>query len=283
MNDILSFIFLGIIQGFTEPLPISSSGHLIIFEQLLNMNIPGISFEAFINFGSTIAIIIYFKDTLIDLFLSGLNLLYFIFKSLFKKNKDLCEKLIKENQREWDYIFKIIVATLPLVIIGVILVIIGYDGIENLNTVGFSLIITSVALFLVSKLKGKKDIDSLTYFDAIIIGVFQAIAFLPGISRSGMCLVGALVVGLKAKEAFNFTFVMYVPASIGALLLSLIGIATSNDISNYLLGYILSFILAGVFTYLGLKLLKNLVVANKLYYFAIYCLILGSSLMMLVK
>ncbi len=148
MNDILSFIFLGIVQGFTEPLPISSSGHLIIFEQLLNINIPGISFEAFINFGSTIAIIIYFKDTLIDLFLSGLNLLYFIFKKLFKTNKDLCVKLVKENQREWNYIFKIIVATLPLVFVGVILVIIGYDGIENLNTVGFSLIITSISLYL---------------------------------------------------------------------------------------------------------------------------------------
>ncbi len=283
MNDIFNFIFLGIIQGFTEPLPISSSGHLVIFEQLLNMNIPGISFEAFINFGSTIAIIIYFKDTLIDLFISGLNLLVFIFKKFFKKNKDLCNKLIKENISNWEYIFKIIVATLPLVLIGFILVFLGYDGVENLNTVGFSLIITAIALFLVSNLKGNKDIKSLTYFDALIIGFFQAIAFLPGISRSGMCLVGALVVGLKTKEAFNFTFIMYVPASIGALLLSLIGMFISNDISSYFIGYIIAFLLAGIFTYLGLKLLKNLVIANRLYYFAIYCLLLGSSLIIFIK
>ncbi len=281
MNDILSFIFLGILQGFTEPLPISSSGHLVIFEQLLNMNIPGISFEAFINFGSTIAIIVYFKDTLIDLFISGINLLIYIFNFLLKKNKSLQTKILYDNQKEWNYIFKIIVATLPLVFVGIILVLIGYDGIENLNTVGLALIITSIALFLVSKLKGSKSIETLTYTDAIIIGFFQAIAFLPGISRSGMCLVGALIVGLKSKEAFNFTFVMYVPASIGALLLSFITMISSNDISTYLRGYIIAFILAGIFTYLGLKLLKNVVVANKLYYFAIYCLIVGSTLVFL--
>ncbi len=283
MNDILSFIFLGIIQGFTEPLPISSSGHLVIFEQLLNINIPGISFEAFINFGSTIAIIIYFKETLIDLFIGGINLLIFLFKNLFKKNKKICKKIQSEYEEQWSYIFKIIVATLPLVIVGFFLVLSGYDGIENLNTVGFSLIITAIALLIVSKFKGYKTISSLTYLDSIIIGVFQAIAFLPGISRSGMCLVGALVVGLKAKEAFNFAFVMYVPASIGALLLSLVGIFLSNDISNYLVGYLLSFVLAGIFTYLGLKLLKNLVISNKLYYFAIYCLTLGLSLIIFLK
>lgn len=277
MLELFNFIILGIVQGFTEPLPISSSGHLIIFEQILNMNISGISFEAFVNFGSTIAIIIYFKDTLIDLFISGLNLLKYIF-SFFFTSKEKLEKISEKNLKEWDYIFKIIVATIPLFLVGVIIILSNYNGVENLKTVGIALIFTAIALLLVSKIKGKKSIDELSYKAVFIIGLFQAIAFLPGISRSGMCLVGALFVGLKAKEAFNFTFIMYVPASIGALLLSLIEISHDTSISIYLGGYVISFVLAGIFTYVGLALLKNFVVSNKLYYFSIYCFIIGTSI-----
>ena len=101
MMDIFNFIFLGILQGITEPLPISSSGHLFIAQSLLNIDIPGISFEAFINFGSTIAILYYFRDKLSTLI-----------KGLFKKDKEAI-----------DYIIKIIIATIPLEIAGVIIII----------------------------------------------------------------------------------------------------------------------------------------------------------------
>lgn len=269
MNNILIFIFLGIVQGLTEPLPISSSGHLLIFQYLLGFDIPGVSFEAFINFGSTIAIVIYFRKKIKILFLGAMS---YFFKLLKK------EKTSIDNKIQWDYFLKIVVASIPLGVMGILLLFSGYEGIENIKVVGLSLFITAISLIIVSKIKGEKSVEKMTYVDALIIGVFQAIALMPGISRSGMTLVGALVVGIKNDEAFEFSFMMFIPASIAALLFSTIDIITSPDISQYLIGYLISFVLAGIFTFIGLHLLKKVVIGNKLYYFAIYCFIVSLSI-----
>lgn len=266
---ILIFIFLGIIQGFTEPLPISSSGHLVLMQELFNINIPGLSFEAFVNFGSTIAIIIYFYEDLKKLIIE-------FFKYIFKKESR------DTTQESWLYGWKIVVATLPLVVATVIFKLLGIDFEIHTFGVGLALLITALILLIVSiRIKNNKNvISNITFQSALIIGMFQVIALIPGISRSGMTIAGALLIGIALKESFNFSFIMFIPASIGGLLISLVSILNDPDISKYIIGYLLSAVFAFIFTLIGLKLFKNLLEKNKLHYFSLYCFIISISIIL---
>ncbi len=265
MSNSLIYILLGIIQGFTEPLPISSSGHVAIFSQLFGVSADGIAFEAFINFGSTIAIIIYFWDDIERLFFGGIKYV---------------KSGLKENTEESNYLWKIFWATIPMVIATIIMVILDINLGDDVRTVGFALFITSMALFFVSNKEGDTSIKSMTFKVAILIGVGQAIALLPGISRSGMTMVFALALGLNRKDAFDFSFMMFIPASIGGLLYSLFEIATGGDFSFL---YIISAIFAFIFTVFGLKVTRKFVMASKLHYFAIYCLIVSLSIIFITR
>ncbi len=259
----LIYIFLGIVQGFTEPLPISSSGHVAIFSSLLGVNTEGIVFEAFINFGSTIAIILFFWDDIERLFWGGVNYL---------------KSGLKENTKESNYLWKIFWATIPMIIATIIMMVLDIELGDTVRVIGFALFVTSMSLFFVSKKNGNTTIAKMTYGIAILIGVGQAIALMPGISRSGMTMVFALALGLKREDAFEFSFMMFIPASIGALLYSVLEIVTGGDFS---LWYIISAIFAFIFTIFGLKLTKKFVMASKLHYFAIYCLIVSLSIIVI--
>lgn len=253
----LIYILLGIIQGFTEPLPISSSGHVAIASHLLGIESSGLSFEAFINFGSTIAIIIYFWPGIRKLFFGGVKYL---------------KSGLKENTDESTYLWKVFWATIPMVIVTILMKALNIELGENIKTIGFALFITSLSLFYVTNKNGKTTISQMSYKIAILIGVGQAIALMPGISRSGMTMVFALALGMKHADAFEFSFMMFIPASIGGLLYSLLEIFMGGSFN---LMYIVSAAFAFIFTLIGLKITKKLVFDNKLHYFAIYCLIIS--------
>ena len=266
MLEFWNYIILGMVQGFTEPLPISSSGHLEIAMSILNVKDLSLEvFSGFVNFGSTIAIVIYFRKDILRL-LSGL---YSYIKTKGKKSVD-----------QFDYILKIIVATIPIGIIGPIYVLSGFELEDNIKNVGIALIITSLLLLLVLKKKGVKSVKELTWTDVLIIGLFQSFAIMPGISRSGATLVAALLVGTRKRDAFEFSFLMYIPASIGALVLSLIPVFFGS--SAIIPAYFLSLVVAFVFTLLGLVLVKKVIVQQKLIYFSIYCLIAGTLTLFLL-
>ncbi len=260
MTNSLIYIFLGIIQGFTEPLPISSSGHVAIFKHLLGVSTEGISFEAFINFGSTIAIIIFFWDDIKKLFYGGI---------------DYLKSGLKENTDESNYLWKIFWATIPMVIATILMMALNIELGESIRVIGIALFITSMALFFVMNKSGNTTIRDMSFKVAFLIGVGQAIALMPGISRSGMTMVFALALGLNRKDAFNFSFMMFIPASIGGLLYSLLEITKSGDFSIL---YIVSAFFAFVFTVFGLKLTRKFVMASKLHYFAIYCLVVSTTI-----
>lgn len=262
MSNSFIYILLGIIQGFTEPLPISSSGHVAIAQQLLGVQNTGIAFEAFINFGSTIAIVIYFWSDIERLFFGGI---------------DYLKSGLKENTAESNYLWKIFWATIPMVIVTLVMMVLGIELGDSIRTIGFALFITSMALFFVSNKAGNTTIRDMSFKVAILIGVGQAIALMPGISRSGMTMVFALALGMRREDAFSFSFMMFIPASIGGLIYSLIEIAKTGDFS---LLYIVSAIFAFIFTVFGLKLTRKFVMASKLYYFAIYCLIVSITIIL---
>ncbi len=264
MHNIVVFMILGIVQGLTEALPISSSGHLVIFQTLLNVEIPGLSFEAFINFGSTVTIIFFFRKYIIQL-IKG------FFGYIGSKGENY--------KSEMDFILKVIVATIPLAIAGVIILITGIELGEDIRTVAYALLVTAALLFIVNNKRGTTDLNSITYRQALIIGCFQAIALMPGLSRSGMTLVGALIVGIESKAAFEFSFLMFIPASFGALIFSLIDIATDPNLADYIVGYIVAFTMALIFTWFGLLLTKKFTMAHKLQYFSIYCVLMATTVL----
>ena len=252
---LLIFILLGFIQGITEPIPISSSGHLLIFQKIFNCNINFEILSTITNLGSLIAITIIFKDKIIHLFKN-------------KKNNNF-------------YLYKIIIATLPAAIIGLIITKLNiFNYLEdNIKFVGITLLITSLFLFSIRNYQGIKKENNISFKDAFIIGLFQVIALIPGISRSGSTIVGGMYRNLDRKTSFDFSFMLYIPISIATSILGLSNLIHSNLTINEISLYLVSMITSFIFTYISLNWFRNIIVKGKLIYFVIYCLIIGTIIL----
>ncbi len=256
---LIKYIILGIVQGLTETLPVSSSGHLLIFKTLLNLNVDFDTIAILTNFGSLVAIIVLFWNDIISL-IKG----FFI----YLKDKD------KKHKKEFDYSLLIILGCIPAGIMGLIF---SYFNIldkisNNVKIVGLSLIITSILLFIVRNFKGKKEDKDITYKDALVIGTFQILGLLPGISRSGSTIVGGMNRKLKRDTAFKYSFMLYIPLSICALVLELKNLVLDSSLLIY---YIISITISFIVTLLVTKWFRKVVNNGKLIYFSIYCLIVG--------
>ena len=240
-------IFLGMVQGITEFLPVSSSGHLVLLQNWMQIYPPPFYFDIFVHLVSVVVIIYYFRKTIV--------------------------KIDKKN------IFFIIIATLPLVIVGLAV----RNHIKplfysNLIT-GFALIMTAVFNFVAAKkFNSPKNDQALTEKKSFFVGLTQAIALIPGVSRSGSTLFGVATAKINKKTAFEFSFLIAIPAiliaSFGELiLLTPESVEKLNQISiiAYLVGGIVCF-----FTSLAsLKFLRATLNKSKYHYFGWYCLILG--------
>ena len=257
MIDLLKYIFLGILQGFTEPIPISSSGHIFLFKSLFQTNIfNDLNLEIFLNFASFIAIVLIFKKDIVNLFKGLIN---------YIKTKG------KESKKEFKYFMLIIIGTIPVGIFGLLL----KEVLENMLSrnvflIGFGFIVTAIALITVMNSKNIKNDDEITYEDAVIIGIFQAISIIPGISRSGMTLVGCLLCGLDRKTSLKYTFMLYLPVSIATMVLGITDVIKSKIDVGLLGYYLISMIFAFALTYLSYKWLSKIVEKGKLWKFSIY-------------
>lgn len=263
MMNIIKYIILGIVQGFTEPLPISSSGHVFILKKILNTSGPlgDLNFEIIVNFGSLIAIlIIYWKDII--------RLITNFFKYLSTKNKTY--------KNDYKYCWLIVIGCIPVGIAGFLLKDFIEDVLGNSTIIiGISFIITAIFLYLVKDIKGKKDDDNLNIKDALFIGLIQVIALIPGISRSGSTLIAALFRDIKRSSALKYSFMLYIPISLGTMILGLKDMIGQSNINSLLLPYFLGFVASFIVSYFTLRWFKKAVSNGKLIYFSIYCLILG--------
>lgn len=258
---ILQYIFLGVVQGFTEPIPISSSGHLVIFKNLIKLDtLNDINFEIIVNFGSFIAICFLYRKEIIKIITD--------FFSYIRTKK----ATYKEN---YNYAWLIVIGTIPAGLFGFIF----KDKIDmlsnNVKLVGIALLITSVALFLIKNLKGKKEKNDITIKDSIIIGLFQVIALFPGISRSGATVVGAMNQNLKRKTAVDYSFMLYLPISFATMILGVKDLLEIPNLESLILPYFLGMIASTIITYFSAKWFINIMKKGKLIYFSIYCFIVG--------
>lgn len=258
---ILQYVFLGIVQGFTEPIPISSSGHLLIIKELFNFDMLGdMNFEIIVNFGSFLAIVFLYRKEIIK-----------IITDFFEFIKTKQDKY-KEN---YKYAWLIVIGTVPAGMFGLIF----KDKIDslsgNVKIIGIALLITACALFLIKDMKGKKEKHQISYFDAFVVGLFQVVALFPGISRSGSTIVGAMTRNFKRETAVNYSFMLYLPISLATMLLGVKDLIDTPNVSSLALPYTLAMFASMIVTYFSAKWFINVMKKGKLGYFSIYCLIIG--------
>ena len=265
------YIILGIIQGVDEALPISSSGHLLVCNDLLtnylgfkNVALSNTELLAIItNFGSLVAVIIIYFDKIKN-----------VLKDFFGYFKTKSPSL-KTN---YKYGWYIIIATIPAGIIGLIVSKLGvFDAIsDNIKIIGITLIITGIFLFWIRKANGKRKDKDLTIKDALMIGAFQVLGLFPGISRSGSTIVGGLYEGLDRETAFDFSFMLYIPISLATTVLGIKDLFGSNLSSSEIMFFLLSAVVAFIFTYFSVKWFREVIKKGKLIYFSIYCFVVGT-------
>ncbi len=253
--DVIDSIILGIIQGLTEFLPVSSSGHLELGKAILGDNsVPeeSLLFTVILHFATALSTIVVFRQDILDIIKSVLK---------FEWNDDL------------QFILKIAVSMIPAVIVGLFF----EEQLEalfggNILLVGCMLIVTAILLFLADKAKNTNK--KVSFKNAFIIGISQAIAMLPGISRSGATISTSVLLGNDKTKAARFSFLMVVPLIFGKIAKDILSGDLTYDSGNFTslsVGFIAAFI-AGLF---ACTWMIALVKKSKLSYFAIYCVIIG--------
>jgi undecaprenyl-diphosphatase len=256
LNQLIETVILGIIQGLTEWLPISSSGHLKIAEKFLGLEVP-ILFDVILHLG-TLTVILFFFRSDVKKILSALARLDF----------------------KTDYgrlIPLIIVGTIPTALIGLAFSIFLENFFREVLTVAVALLACGFVLY--SAKAAKEKTGDIGYFAALLIGIAQGIAVIPGLSRSGLTIATALLLGIEREKAFKFSFLLSVPAVIGAFGLTLHTHFSALAASN--LGWVEVFagVAAAVIVgYLALKLLWKVLAKKGFHFFAFYCWALGALL-----
>lgn len=248
--NIIQAIVLGILQGFAEFLPISSSGHLLLLQNIFGIEDNLLTFSIVVHIGTLIPVLVIYREEILA--------------------------LIKNPFQKTTYL--LILGTIPTVIVALLF----GDAIDNLfnyaNYLALGFIITGILLmitdFTQNGLKKSKDIS---YKDALFVGFIQAVAVAPGISRSGSTIAGAVSRGIDRKAAAKFSFLLSIPAILGATLLEIRSIITEPTYTDpvYLLPMIVGFFTAMISGYFAIKIMLKIIVHAKLRYFSYYMFVLG--------
>ncbi len=247
---IIQAIILGILQGLAEFLPISSSGHLTLFQRIFGITDGTMFFTIIVHIGTLIPILIVYREDIL--------------------------KLLKNPFQKYTYL--IIIGTVPAVVVALLF----EDTIEMLfaggQLLGVGFLFTGILLTLTDKIpKGTKEKEDITYLDATLIGCMQGLAIFPAVSRSGSTIVGALSRKITKEDAAKFSFLLSIPAICGALVLEILKMVLSG---NFTVGLPIHIILIGFFSsmlsgYLAINFMLVIIKKAKLKYFAYYVFLLG--------
>lgn len=249
----LEALFLGTLQGLTEFIPVSSSGHLVFFQSVLGLKEAPLFFDVMLHFGTLMAVVVCFRRDLATLVMEA-------------------SRNLRKGEREGPetrFLLWIVLGTMPTGLMGILL----KDWFESFfarpRAVGAMLALTGILLWLTRWKKGeRRAIDKMAWWDAVLIGLAQGLAILPGVSRSGATISVALYLGLDRELAGKFSFLLSIPAVLGATLLEVpkMGVVVP-DPSSVVIGAGCAF---GV-GYVALKFLMTMVKLGKVDYFAYYC------------
>ena len=258
--------FLAIVQGITEFLPVSSSGHLLLISELLNQPDQTLQVDVAVHFGTLLAVVMFYRND---------------FKSLSRGlHKNMVFNFIDSEAR---FFRLLVLATLPVICAGFILKFTGFiHEMRSLKVIGIGMIVFGLILYL-SERYGKKTRfnKDWTYKDAIIMGVWQAFALLPGTSRSGNTISGAMFLGFSRVSSVNLSLIMSIPTIFASSMLLLIDFITTDfensNVQIIALCVLLSFLSAMIVLFLLVKFVRN----NSFVPFVVYRLMLGSLILYL--
>ena len=254
MVSLVESLILGLIQGLTEWLPVSSSGHLVVVKELFGWQSP-VLFYVLLHLGTLSVVVVFFRRDILG-----------ISQAILKRDFG------SEEGRVGIFI---IIGSVPTGIIGFVFRDLFEAFFDNLYVVGLSLLATGVILFFSDKIEGSKP---LTYSDSLLVGIAQGISIIPGISRSGVTVATGLLRGVKRERAFMFSFLLSIPATLGATIIE------SGDLPLLVSGVDLAAVVVGVAMsivvgYLTLKALQRILRKRKFHWFASYCWAAGALLL----
>ena len=256
----LQYFLIGIIQGVTEFLPISSSGHLVLFAQLTNWEDQGLFTDIAVHFGTLFAVIIYLRKDI-----------YYFFTNIFQFK-------IFEDQ----IIFKIILATLPAIILGYFI----YDYVSlyfrSIQLIALSSIVFAIILFFADRVKMEsKSWNKITYLEALVVGLFQVLAFIPGASRAGVTITGARLLGYDRVNAARFSMILSIPIILASMTLSLINVLNEEYVAvNFYQSFFASLV-AFITALLSIIFLMRFIKKANFNIFIIYRIVLGIILLVI--
>jgi len=262
MTPIWTLVLLGIVQGLTEFLPVSSSGHLVIIQSILpGFNEPGVLFHATVHLGTLGAVVLYFRQDLLD----------------------MASCVSSPRTADWakiHLIWLIVVGTLPTVAIALAF----REELEhlfgNVSAAAAMLLATGTLLYLTDRTTERAtDIQKMNIGHALIIGIAQGIAIIPGISRSGFTIAAGVFSGLKRELALRYSFLISIPAILGAFILQLTTHEDPVGQETEWIGYGVAFVAAFGVGYASIAILLRMVLSRKLTFFAYYCWALGLSVL----
>lgn len=253
--DLIKAIILGIVQGLTEFLPISSSGHLVLGGQILGFQHTGVAFEVFLHLGTLLAVLVVFRVEIYAMILAP-------FSYMQGKRDDETKHFLL-----WDGC--IILSTLPAVVVGLFF----KDAIEqffdNILIVYFMLLVTAVIMILTRYLPTKDK--PMNAQRSLLVGCAQACAIMPGLSRSGSTIFMGMLLGVDREKIARFSFIMSIPAILGAAILQLGDMVGEPIPSGYILDIVAGSIASAISGYFAIKLLLDIIKKNRLQWFGYYC------------
>ncbi|MHB8172783.1 MAG: undecaprenyl-diphosphate phosphatase [Thermincolia bacterium] len=248
---ILEGIILGIIQGATEFLPISSSGHLVLFQKLFGLKEGNLTFGTMVHFGTLVAVVAMFWKDIVH---------------MIKRPFDRLTLLI-------------VVGTVPTVIIALVFKDFFEYLFESGSSIGIEFIVTGIIIWFAENMgRGHKKMDQVSYGDAILIGILQGVAILPAISRSGLTIAGALFRGIERETAARFSFLLSVPAILGAVVLDGKNIAEQGLGQISLAPLLIGTLVSAIAGYLAIKTMIAIIQRGSMKIFSWYVWILGGGI-----
>lgn len=263
---LLTFIILGVVQGITEPIPVSSSGHVILIKHLFGIHTDGLSFEIIVHFGSLIAIIIMYRKDI---------------RTLLHNTYTFVKTREQTYYQSFLFTLYLLIATAITGLIGLSVENWISDELTKPIYIGICLLVTGIFIWVIRNLRGNKAEKDITLLDVVIIGLAQSFALIPGISRSGATVVAAMLLGMKRKTALRFSFLLFIPVSIGTSVLSIPSIWHDTHFNQLFIPYTVAFIASLIATYIALRWFIKVMLSGKLHIFVYYCFLLGIGIIIL--
>ena len=265
--DWIQALILGIVQGLTEFLPVSSSGHLVLLQNLFGLKAPELLFDVCVHVGTLIAVLAVFQREIRNILMSLLRI-----ASL--KRASGRWRVVYDQNEEIRIVALIIAGSIPTALLGLLF----KDAVDtvfgSVGIVGWMLLVTGTVLWLTRKTAASgRSLNKTAIRDALIIGLVQGLAIVPGISRSGSTIAVALFLGIDREIAGRFSFLLSIPAILGALVLSFDPAVSHSAIQTEVI--LLGIFVSAIVGYGALKMLLRLVKKGHIYRFAPYCWLIG--------